>query len=151
MDSEIKKITEEILNKLTVSFSNINTINKDGRLVFMVNINDARFIIGGNGNNLYAINHIVKRVARKRINNMTIPSFFIDINNYQTNKNIEIINKTKILGDRVKSFCVNIEMEPMPSHERMIVHSIFTEDDNIETKSVGLGEKRRVVLMFKKN
>ncbi len=150
MDNEIKKTIEEVLNKLTLTFSDIEVIDNNERFIFMINTNDARFIIGNKGVNLYALNHIIKRVVDRKTNSYTT-NFVVDVNSYQINRDIEIRNKTKILGERVKSFCTNIEMEPMPSYERMIVHSVFTEDSDIETESVGYGIERRIIIKFKKN
>jgi len=149
-NDEIKKIIEEILNKLTIPFENIDIIEQDERFIFMINTNEAGFLIGVNGANLSALNHVIKRIIDKQNHNNGIFGFTVDVNNYQTNRNEEIKNKTRVIRDRVKSFHTNIEMEPMSSYERMIVHSSLTEDDDIETESVGYGNERRVVIKFKK-
>ena len=39
-------------------------------------------------------------------------------------------------------------MDPMSPYERMIVHSIFSEDPQIKTGSVGEGRERRVVIEY---
>jgi len=150
MNNEIKKVVEETLNKLTIPFEKVEIIEQDGRVIFMINTDEARFLIGGNGANLSAFNHIIKRVFEKKNPNNEIFGFTVDVNNYQANRNEEIKNKTVIIGNRVKSFHTNIEMEPMSSYERMIVHSTLTEDNDIETESVGYGRERRVVIKFKK-
>ena len=40
-------------------------------------------------------------------------------------------------------------MHPMNAYERLIVHSAFTDDPDIETESHGEGKFRRVVLKYK--
>ncbi len=151
MDNETKNIIQEILNKLTIQFENINILKQDERYVFMINTKEADQLIGVGGVNLSALNHIIKRVINKKnISNNDFYNFTIDVNHYQIKKNEEIKNKTKIIKERVKFFHIDIEMEPMSSYERMLVHTILTEDNHIETQSTGFGRDRRVVVKFKK-
>jgi len=151
MNDEIKNIIQEILNKLTIQFENIDILKQDERYIFMINTKEANQLIGVDGVNLLALNHIIKRVANKKnTNENNFYNFTVDINHYQLKKNEEIENRTKIIKERVISFHMDIEMEPMSSYERMLVHSILTEDDNVETQSIGFGKDRRVVVKFKK-
>jgi len=145
----IEKIIEDILNKLTISFDDIETIDRGESFVFMIRTQDARSIIGSMGANLSAFNHVVKRVVDQKNNTDERVRFIIDVNNYQEHKNEEIKNKAKILASRVKSFKTSLEMDSMSSYERMLVHSALSDDCDIETESTGIGKDRRVVIKFK--
>ena len=145
----IKKIIEDVLNKLTVSFDDIEVVDRDGSFVFMVRTQDVRSLIGSMGANLSAFNHVVKRVVDQKNDTDERIKFIIDVNNYQEHKNEEIKNKAVILASRVKSFKTNQEMDPMSSYERMLVHAVLADDDNIETESTGFGKDRRLVIKFK--
>ena len=44
----------------------------------------------------------------------------------------------------------SVEMEPMSSYERMIIHTLFTADSGVVTESVGERNERRIVIKIKK-
>jgi len=146
---QIKKIIQDILDKLGIPFDSIDEQERENSMIFMVRTNDARYLIGGRGASLSALNHIVRRVVDSGIKNTEKrPRFTIDVNDYQEQRNSEVKNKALILASRVKSFRTSTEMEPMSSYERMLVHSVLSDDCDIETESVGFGKDRRVVIKF---
>jgi predicted RNA-binding protein Jag len=53
-----------------------------------------------------------------------------------------------MLAERARYFKSSIEMDPMSSYERMIVHAEFTETPDIATESAGFGKDRHVVLKY---
>ena len=63
---EIKDIIEEILKHLTIPFNGVDIVSGEIGVVFMINTDEARFLIGNNGANLIALNHVVKRIVDKR-------------------------------------------------------------------------------------
>jgi predicted RNA-binding protein Jag len=40
-------------------------------------------------------------------------------------------------------------MPPMSSYERLVVHELFAEDPEIETRSEGEGKTRHIILAYK--
>lgn len=145
----IKKIIQEIIDKLTLEMEEINIIEDENGIVFMTQIKEASFLIGHNGVNLTALNHIIKRIIDKQKLSEE-EKFTIDINGYQMQKNKELIGSVKILSNKVKSLKSDIEMNPMSAYERMLVHSTLTSDPKVFTESFGQGRERRVVIKYKK-
>ncbi|MDD2935224.1 MAG: KH domain-containing protein [Candidatus Pacebacteria bacterium] len=152
-NNKIKKIIEEMLGKLTVDFENV-TICDDGNdnFRFAVKSSDSGILIGNEGNNIKALNYLVKQIVKggkdEDIKNI---NFFIDVNDYQT-KNIEKIkNKALEMAEKAVFFKRDVEMDPMSSFERMIVHSVLADQENIETESSGVGVFRKVCIKYKTN
>jgi predicted RNA-binding protein Jag len=52
------------------------------------------------------------------------------------------------MSDRAKSFKIDVELDPMSSYERMIVHSYLEGVPEIKTESIGEGSSRRVVIKY---
>jgi len=146
----IKTILQEILNKLTVTVDDISVIENESGVVFMIQTNEADLLIGTNGANLIALNHIVKRLVEKK-ELAENKNFTIDVNNYQKQRNENLVTRVKVIADKVKEFKVDVEMDPMTSYERMIVHSILADDPEILTESSGVGRDRKIVIKYKKN
>jgi len=145
----IKKIIKDIINKLTLEIEEISIIEDENNVVFMIQTQEASFLIGHNGANLTALNHITKRIVDKQ-NLSEEEKFMIDINGYQMQKNKELIGNVKVLSNKVKSLKSDIEMSPMSAYERMLVHSALTDDIDVFTESLGQGKERRVVIKYKK-
>ena len=95
-----------------------------------------------------AFNHLVKKIASAGKEEDDSVKFFIDVNNYQEKLEEELKNKAKIMSDRAKSFKVDIELDPMSSYERMIIHSCLQGVPDIKTESKGEGRERRVVIKY---
>lgn len=144
--TEIKKIIEEVLGVMGISYKEIETLSENNGTVFMVRADDAKYLIGIGGAHLLAFNHLVRRIVEKRGGDGK--TFAIDVNGYQKERNEELKNKARILAERVKSFKSEEELEPMSPYERMVVHSILAEDPEIKTESTGFGRDRRVVIRY---
>jgi predicted RNA-binding protein Jag len=150
METElIKKTIEEFLQNMGVSFEGIELISQSnlGKPTFVIKSKESGLLIGTEGVHYSALNHLLRKIVSKKIEGSE-KNFFIDVNDYQA-RTIEIIkNKAQILAERARSFKASVEMEPMSSYERMIVHSYFENSADIKTESAGEGSGRKVVLKY---
>ena len=91
----IKETIELILNKLCVDFDEIEFVEKsdfNNGVKFVIKTNDSGILIGSDGANILAFNHIVKRLIWKKMSELEDRvNFYIDVNDYQSNN----INKIK--------------------------------------------------------
>jgi len=145
---QIKVIIIECLEKLTLEFESVALEEDDIHPVFVIQTTDSKKLIGNRGENLRAFNYIVKRIVERRLT-IERPSFLIDVNGYQQQRNNEIRKTAGILIERVRTFKTSTEMEPMNAYERMIVHSLVADDPEIETESFGEGRVKRLVIRYK--
>ena len=144
-ETEMKALVEGILTKMNASYSSVDVRTDDGRVRVCVESDDSRFLIGGGGQNLQALNHIVKRIAEQK--GASTP-FSVDVNNYQEDALENIKSRALIIAERVRSYKTNITLDPMSSYERMVVHSILAEQPDVATESTGQGRERRVVVKY---
>ena len=114
---------------------------------FVVATTDSAILIGERGDRLLALNHLIKRIVEK---NQTDPdfAFMIDVNDYQKKRVDDIRAKAHMLAERARYFKSTVEMDPMSSYERMIVHSEFADTKDIITESSGVGKDRRVIIKY---
>lgn|SRR3989338_1196017 len=156
---DIKQLIETLLKHMQIPFEGVLIDESDGRERFSVKTSDSHILIGAKGAHLLAFNHLVKKIVAakgspERISEKEIragereKTFFIDVNGYQEAAVEGIKNVAKIMGERARSFKTNVELEPMSSYERMVVHSFFQEAKDLKTESVGDGERRRVVIKY---
>ena len=114
---------------------------------YVVSTPDSAILIGEHGACLLALNHIMKRII-EQTNKELNESFFIDVNDYQKKRIEEIRAKAHILAERARYFKSSVEMDPMSSYERMIVHAVFGEVNDITTESTGMGRDRKVIIRY---
>lgn len=150
METQIKVIESllrDFLGKMTVT-AEICVSNGDDCPQFVIKTDEAGILIGENGQNLAAINHIFKKVVEaefRKAETELIP-FLLDVNDYQAKKIEELKNLARMNAQRVRYFKKEIELEPMSSFERRIVHAVLTEYPDISTGSIGEGFDRHVVI-----
>jgi len=145
----ITSIIEDFLRKLTIDFDRIEYIENGTYNTYLIHSKDAGILIGSRGENLEALSFLLRRIVESdQKDGEERDVFIVDVNNYQTKKIQELVDSAHISARRVKLFKQNVELSPMTSYERMIVHSVFTEDPEISTESYGDGKFRRVVLKF---
>ncbi len=148
-NNAIKKIIEEILGKMSVRFQEIEVkTNNSDNIQFLIKSEDSGALIGNRGANLLALNHVIRKITQKNTPNEEPLKFFVDVNNYRERAGEDLKNKAKIMSDRARSFKIDIELEPMSSYERMLVHSFLEKEPDIKTESKGEGEGRHVVIKY---
>jgi len=138
-----------LLSHLGVGVNDI-TVKEDEKtksLRFVVSTPDSAILIGERGARLLALNHILKRMVEKADPEKKT-TFTVDVNDYQKKRADEIRTKAHILAERARYFKSSVEMDPMSSYERMIVHAEFSESPDIKTESTGHGKDRRVILRY---
>ena len=146
--TEIKEMVINFLNKLKTSFDSVDVIEDGERVRVAISTADSKSLIGNEGANLSALNHVIKRITEKLGN--TTP-FTIDVNDYYEQALDAVREKARVNAERAKSFKTNIEMDPMNSYERMIVHATLADIPDVKTESSGYGRDRRVVICYAPN
>lgn len=150
MENQIKTITgilEELLEKMTVD-GKVEFISDNNDAVFSIRTKEAGILIGEDGKHLIALNHLVKKMAENKLKseNMGKITFLLDVNDYQIKKMEELRNSARMNAQRAIFFKRDIEMEPMSSYERRVVHAILSEYPDVKTESSGEEPHRRVVI-----
>lgn len=142
-----------LLSHLEVPINDV-TVESDERtksLRFLISTPDSSILIGEHGARLLALNHLMKRMVERNTKDGEPVSFFVDVNDYQKKRIDEIRAKANMLAERARYFKSSVEMDPMSSYERMIVHAEFTETPDISTDSTGFGKERRVIIRYSEN
>ena len=106
---------------------------------------DSRILIGQHGVGLSSIQHLLQTMAKQKASDR-YESFSIDINHYWKDKYRLLRRDAEEAAHEVVSSGRPVQMRPMFSYERKIVHSVLAGNDRVETESAGRGEERRVTV-----
>lgn len=150
---KIKETIEQIFKHTACTISKCEFSEDSGMLWCMIDTPDSSFMIGRDGETLRSLNQIVQKIIEKDVlNNNPVgekgPSIFIDINGYQKKRFDNLKTIAHMMAERAKYFKSDIEIDPMPAHERRIIHMFLEGDKAIKTESEGYGPSRRVVIKY---
>jgi len=148
-ETRIRECLETILKHLQVAVNEV-TSEADPKLStmrFIVSSPDSALLIGERGARLLALNYLLKKIIEKEFPGVAL-SFMVDVNDYQKKHIDELRAKAHMLAERARYFKSSVEMDPMSSYERLIIHAEFTDVPDIKTESTGGGKDRRVIIRY---
>lgn len=155
----LKNVTYQLLEKMGVKgviFTRIaeiqkNSLNYNSSLpdqkeivVFNIKTDEANILIGHNGENLQALQHLI-RVLTKRTNEELI-SFILDVNNYKKEKEEKLSNLARLAATKARETGKRIVLRPMSSYERRIIHLFLASESDLKTESEGVEPDRRITI-----
>ena len=139
----IKEYIQNILKQMGFN-SKIEIFNKDDVPTYKIYSDNDALLIGKNGKNLKALQHIVQQAIKKEINNNF--KFVLDISNYQEKKEKHLVYLAKNIAREVASSKVEVKLDSMNSYERRIIHNALTNNKKVYTESTGEEPNRCVVI-----
>lgn len=104
---------------------------------------NARFIIGKNGQNLRAFEHLIRAVLLKNNDSWNI---VVDINDYKKSRASFVVDIAKQAVSRVRNTQKAEVLTPMSAYERRIVHMELASYPDVATESIGDEPQRRIVI-----
>jgi spoIIIJ-associated protein len=77
-------------------------------------------------------------------------SIVLDVEGYRQRRERQLRDLAKRMADRVARDGRTAVLEPMPAHERRIVHLALRDHPAVTTYSVGDGDRRKVTIRLKR-
>lgn len=149
--AEIVQLVTDLIQKAGYTCDDIE-IREDseaGTTTFNIKTADASRLIGRGGDIIKAFNHVAQKMVDQQLpTDAANRRFRLDVDDYFEKQLDGLRTKATIIADRVKSFKSNMEMEPMSSYERLIVHAHLAGIPDVSTESTGEGRSRRVVIKY---
>lgn len=119
-----------------------------GSVLLNISGTDLGVLIGRQGETLRDLQFVTNLIISRRTQRW--PSLIVDVEHYKSRRQRSLVDLAKRMADRVRITAQPVSLEPMPPHERRIVHLALREDPDVFTESVGQDEKRKVMIMPKK-
>lgn len=144
---ELKNLVGALFGHLGLSYTDI-VVSQGQRTVVSVTSQEAENLLSNNGEGLRSLQMLARRIVEKQ-HGETATQFLIDLNNYHEQQMEQVRAGARMLAQRARLFKHEVEMAPMSSYERLVVHELFADDPEIETRSEGEGKFRHIVLAFR--
>lgn len=152
----LEAIVKELLQSMGAPYKSVSRKDVAGQSIIAIETEHGPVLIGNRGDTLHAIDHIAKKIAEQRSGKAAErqegaerePMVLIDVNDYQAKRIKDLQAKALMMAERARSFQYDVELSPMSSYERLIVHTALQGAPNVRTESQGEGRNRRVVIKY---
>ena len=139
----IKRVVDFMNLECQVQVREESGIESNAVVVSVFTPENARFIIGKNGQNLKAFEHLVRAMLLK---NKEIQNIVIDVNDYKKSRASFVVDLAKQAVSRVRNTQKAEVLTPMSAYERRIVHMELAAYPDVATESIGDEPLRRIVI-----
>lgn len=143
MEAKVSEILENILGFLALEGSFEVEEGLD-EITVSIDASDTGRLIGYKGETVDSLQLLVNQILSKQ--SEVFKRVVIDVGGWRKNKEGELENRARIWAEEVKESGQDLELEPMPSWQRRIVHLIIEEVDGATSESVGEGKDRHLVI-----
>jgi spoIIIJ-associated protein len=144
MKETLKTIIHDLLKRMDFD-AEIYERQEEERTVFNIKTREAQLLIGKQGANLEALQHVVRILFRKQTNDDRFP-FALDIDDYRDKRVLYLKELARKAAHHVRETRKAVSLEPMPAHERRVVHSYLSLYNDIASESIGVDPNRKLVI-----
>ncbi len=150
-----KELLVQLLIKMnlegTVTIHRAEPTRETEELHWILNIGGVEMsrLIGRRGETLTAIQYLLRLMISRRL--QTHANIIVDAGGYKANRAIRLKQLAHRMADQAIAQNRTIVLEPMPPHERRILHLSLRARPDVTTKSIGEGDNRKVTISRKAN
>lgn len=155
--SDDVKVSKEVLTELLermaiearVAVRKVETTRESENTPWLLNVvgADLNVLIGRRGETLASLQYITRLIASRRLEHRA--NIIVDVDNYKARRSQMLRGLANRMADQAVQQKRTITLEPMPPHERRIIHLTLRERADVSTRSVGEGDARKVTIVPK--
>jgi spoIIIJ-associated protein len=145
MSAQPKEVLEKILALLDIP-ATVEEQKLDDIFLLDVKTEESGRLIGRQGQTLADLQYITNRILFQQ--DATSPKVMVDVGGYRLQAREALVKKAKDAADKVRRWGEPVELEPLGSFDRRIIHHAFKDDPDVETHSVEVdGNDKKVLLL----
>ena len=143
-NNSLKSLVEELFKKLDPEAMVAVFPVKDETLSIDIRVQDPNVLIGQNGETLFEIQHLLKVILKRKLNQSVYVD--LDINSYKKKKAEYLKELARASANDVSLSRRTKMLAPMVAYERRIIHLELAGREDVVTESIGQGSSRKVVI-----
>jgi spoIIIJ-associated protein len=117
----------------------------DESYILQVQGEELRNLIGRRGESLAALQYITRLVASRDLQRRA--NFVVDVGDYKSSRAQKLYQLANRMANQAVERRRIVKLEPMPPHERRIIHMALRQRGDVTTSSVGEGKFRKVTIV----
>ena len=122
--------------------------NEAGSLVLQIYTEESARLIGHDGETLEAMQFLLNRLIQSK--DKDAPKVTVDCEHYRSMREDMIVQRVRELAERVRITGRSLQLEPMNSYERRIVHNAFKDDPDVATWSPSDSARIKQITLLKR-
>ncbi len=139
---------ETLLERMQVTATVTTSISEPddvtGRRINVIEIHgdDLGVLIGPRGDTLNAIQYLARLIVGHDLHQRI--TFVVDVEGYRQRREVALSRLAERMAGKVVKRQRPVSLEPMPPHERRIIHMTLRDRDDVYTESSGEGKQRKI-------
>jgi spoIIIJ-associated protein len=125
----------------------VDASNEVAPMVLNIVGDDLGLLIGRRGETLRDLQFIVRLMVSRKLG--VWPNVVLDVEGYKARRVATLNTLALRMAEQVKRTGVPATLEPMPAHERRIIHLALRDNPNVYTESKGEGEERQIQILLR--
>ena len=143
-----KELLDTILGYLGFVVQIEETQSEGGNPTLQIYTEESRRLIGRDGETLDAIQFLLNRLIQTK--QKDAPKVIVDCEMYRSMREDSIVQRVRELAERVRVTGRSLQLEPMNSYERRIVHNAFKDDPDVATWSPDDSARIKQITLLKR-
>jgi len=145
MEDKVSEILENMLGLLGLEGSFEVEENDEGIFV-SIETEEPGKLIGKNGETLASLQLLLNLAFSRQVEEGESKRIIVDISNWRKSKEEDLAHKARTWAEKVVETGEEMELEPMPSWQRRIIHMTIEGTEGVSSESIGEGDQRRLVI-----
>ena len=108
---------------------------------------DLGVLIGRRGQTLLSLQYVTRLIVSREVQRWV--HLVVDVEKYKARREKSLRQLAQRMAERVSFNHQPIALEPMPPHERRIIHLALRDHPIVSTQSIGKGDQRKVTIVPK--
>ena len=143
-----KDLLDTLLGYLGFVVQIEETKNEGGNPTLQIYTEESGRLIGRNGETLEAIQFLLNRLLQAR--DKDAEKVIVDCEHYRSMREDRIVQRVRELAERVRITGRSLQLEPMNSYERRLVHNAFKDDPEVATWSPSDSARIKQITLVKR-
>jgi spoIIIJ-associated protein len=139
-----EEIVSNLLRLMHVSCQLHVTEEKNALVIDIETAGSDGLLIGKGGHTLGALEYVANRMLQR--GSRKTPKIVLDVSGYKRRREDFLENKALSLAEQVKAAKKQVTTEPMDAADRRIIHAVLKSDSSVETRSVGHGRVKSIIV-----
>jgi spoIIIJ-associated protein len=145
MPAQPKEVLEKILALLDIP-ATVEAQKLDDIFLLDVKTEESGRLIGRQGQTLADLQYITNRILFQK--DAGSPKVMVDVGGYRAQAREALVKKAQDAAEKVRRWGEPVELEPLGSFDRRIIHHAFKDDPDVETHSIEVdGNDKKVLLL----
>jgi len=143
-----KELLDTMLGYLGFVVQIEETRSEGGSLTLQIYTEESRRLIGRDGETLEAIQFLLNRLLQTK--DKEAAKVIVDCELYRSMREDRIVQRVRELAERVRITGRSLQLEPMNSYERRVVHNAFKDDPDVATWSPSDSARIKQITLLKR-